>query len=87
MEMFFKILAAILAGVAAFFMWKGNADGAFVSAVLGAVCFFLSIRFQVKERNRQRELEAQANQGRLTESPLNEEIVREEEKETINNRI
>ena len=88
MERIFQILAAILAGVAAFFMWKGNADGAFVSAVLGAVCFFLSIRFQVKERNRQRELEAQTNQGQLMETPLiEEEIVTEEEKETINNRI
>ena len=66
MERIFQILAAILAGVAAFFMWKGNADGAFVSAVLGAVCFFLSIRFQVKERNRQRALEAETNHEQLT---------------------
>jgi len=33
MEIAFKILAVILAGIAAFFLWKGNADGAFVSAV------------------------------------------------------
>lgn len=50
MEKLFQILAVILIGVAAFFLWRGNTDGLFVSAVLGAVCFFLSVRFQVKER-------------------------------------
>ena len=55
MEIVFKILAVILAGVAAYFLWQGNADRAFVSAVFGAVSFFLSVRFQVKERLRQRE--------------------------------
>ena len=57
MERIFQILAVILAGVAAYFLWRGNGDGAFVSAVLGAVSFFLSVRFQVKERNRLREIE------------------------------
>ncbi|CAN5470999.1 MAG: hypothetical protein M3449_09310 [Acidobacteriota bacterium] len=57
MERIFQILAVILAGVAAYFLWKGNGDRAFVSAVLGAVSFFLSVRFQVKERNRLREIE------------------------------
>ena len=57
MELTFKILAVILIGVAAFFLWRGNADGAFVSAVVGSVCFFISYRFQVKERMRQRESE------------------------------
>lgn len=59
MERTFQILAAILAGVAAFFLWAGNNDRAFVSAVLGCVSFFLSIRTQVKERNRKREAEQQ----------------------------
>jgi hypothetical protein len=58
MERLFQILAVILAGIAAFFLWKGNTDGLFVSAVLGAVCFFLSIRFQVKERLNRRDAEA-----------------------------
>jgi hypothetical protein len=58
MESLFQILAVILAGIAAFFLWKGNTDGLFVSAVLGAVCFFLSIRFQVKERLNRRDAEA-----------------------------
>ncbi len=57
MERSFQIVAVILAGIAAYFLWQGNGDGAFVAAVLGAVCFFLSVRFQVKERNTKRELE------------------------------
>ncbi len=57
MERIFQISAVILAGVAAFFLWNGNKDAAFVSIVLGCVGFFLSIRTQVKERNRIRDLE------------------------------
>ena len=57
MERFFQITAVILIGIAAFFLWQGNTDGLFVSAVFGAVSFFLSIRFQVKDRLRQREAE------------------------------
>lgn len=49
LELIFKILAAVLLGVAAFFLWRNNMDGVFVSAVLGAVCFFVSIRFQITE--------------------------------------
>lgn len=58
MERVFQIAAVVLAGAAAYFLWTGNKDGAFVSAVLGCVAFFLSIRAQVKERNRIREAEA-----------------------------
>jgi len=50
MERIFQITAVILIGVAAYFLWQGKGDGAFVAAVLGAVAFFLSVRFQVKER-------------------------------------
>ena len=57
MERFFQIAAVILAGVAAYFLWNSNGDGAFVSAVLGAVAFFLSVRFQVKGRLQEREAE------------------------------
>ena len=53
----FQILAVALGGVAAYFLWSGNRDGAFVSTVLGCVAFFLSIRFQVKARNTVREAE------------------------------
>ncbi len=57
LERIFQILAVILVGVAAFFLWKANNDGVFVAAVAGAVCFFLSIRFQVRERLSAREAE------------------------------
>lgn len=60
MERFFQILAVILAGIAAFFLWRNNTDAMFVSAVLGSVCFFLSYRFQVSERMKQRKAEAQS---------------------------
>ncbi len=50
-ERIFQIVAVILAGIAAYFLWTGNKDGGFVATVLGAVAFFLSVRFQVKERN------------------------------------
>ena len=65
MERFFQIAAVILAGVAAYFLWNSNGDGAFVAAVFGAVAFFLSVRFQVKGRLEQREAE------RLREEEMN----------------
>ena len=57
MERVFQIMAVILAGVAAYFLWTGNNDGGFVSVVFGCVSFLLSVRFQVKDRTRIRELE------------------------------
>lgn len=57
MERFFQIAAVILGGIAAYFLWTNNNDGAFVAAVLGAVSFFLSIRTQVKRRLNERERE------------------------------
>ncbi|HJS50797.1 MAG TPA: hypothetical protein VJ781_02770 [Pyrinomonadaceae bacterium] len=57
MDRLFQILAVALAGVAAYFLWAGNRDAFFASAVFGAVSFFLSIRFQVKERNQKRAAE------------------------------
>jgi hypothetical protein len=57
LELFFKILAVVFIPVAAFFLWQSNNEWAFASAVLGAVCFFLSVRFQVVERNSKREKE------------------------------
>ena len=59
LELLFKILAVIFIGIAAFFLWRGSPDGTFVAFVLGAVCFFLSVRFQVKERLSRREIERQ----------------------------
>ncbi|MDQ6786454.1 MAG: hypothetical protein M3033_06500 [Acidobacteriota bacterium] len=57
MERIFQILAVVLIGVAAFFLWTGNMDALFVAAVAGAVSFFLSIRFQIGERVKQRKAE------------------------------
>lgn len=51
-------MAVALAGVAAFFLWKGNKDWTFVTAVAGCVAFFLSVRFQIKNRLKKREAEA-----------------------------
>ena len=60
MVRFFQILAVVLAGIAAYFYWQNNIDYMFVAAVLGAVSFFLSVRFQVKERLGTREAERRA---------------------------
>lgn len=57
MERLFQILAVILIGVAAFFVWTNNTDGIFVASVAGAVCFFLSIRFEVGVRVKARKAE------------------------------
>lgn len=60
MELVFRILAVVLAGIAAFFLiWRNDAETAFIVAVLGAVSFFLSVRFQVKERLKRRDAETQ----------------------------
>ena len=60
MERIFQIAAVVLAGVSVYFLFQRNADGAFISAVFGAVSFFLSVRSQVKARNQKREAEAAA---------------------------
>jgi len=72
MDLLFKILAVILAGIAAYFLWQKNGDGAFISAVIGAVCFFISFRFQVKGRLKEREA-----------ARLEEEMRREGEEENF----
>lgn len=65
----FQILAVVLAGAAAYFLLTGNHDGAFVSAVLGSVAFFLSVRFQVKARNTAREAERERQASETTQDP------------------
>lgn len=59
LELIFKILSVVFIGVAAYFLWQGSKDGTFVSAVIGAVCFFLSVRFQIRERMNRRDAETQ----------------------------
>ena len=73
MERFFQIVAALLAGVAAYFLWQGSADRAFVTAIFGAVSFFLSVRFQVKGRLDQREAEREEEWRREGEEEIEEE--------------
>jgi len=62
MVRFFQMFAAVLAGIAAYFLWQDNTDGVFVASVLGAVAFFLSIRFQVKGRLATRNAERAASE-------------------------
>jgi hypothetical protein len=59
MERIFQIVAVILAGIAAFFLWKGGSDWVFPCAVLSACAFFLSVRFRIKNRMKEREAVSQ----------------------------
>ena len=64
MEKIFQLSAVVLAGVAAYFLWVGNSEYAFVAGVLGCVSFLLSVRTQIKVRTRVRELERQKELNR-----------------------
>ncbi|MFN0141151.1 MAG: hypothetical protein ACKVQW_13815 [Pyrinomonadaceae bacterium] len=56
MERIFQIVAAIFAGLAAYFLWAGSdKDYVFVAAVFAVAAGFLSYRCRVKARLRQRE--------------------------------
>lgn len=59
LELLFKILVVVFVAIAAFFLWQGNQEALFVSAVLAAVSFFLNVRFQFAERKKQRQTENQ----------------------------
>ena len=54
-ETILKILAVVLVGAAAYLLWSGNKDYGFVVLVVGCCSYFLSIRFQLKARMRERE--------------------------------
>lgn len=61
----FQILAVIFIGIAAFFLWRGDYEAVFIAAIFGAICFFLSVRFEVGKRvnervNERREAEKDA---------------------------
>ncbi len=75
MERVFQVLALLLAGTAAYFLWIGNHDWAFITAVLGSVSYFLSVRFQVKARNLIREsaIEAEMDAAERAEAELDRE--------------
>ena len=83
MEKAFKIGSVILIGVAAFFLYARNFDGAFVTAALGCVSFFLSVRARVKTRveARNAEILAEQDQAELDEAPkpVDSVVAKEEE--------
>lgn len=83
MERTFQIVAVILAGIAAYFLWKGNGDGAFIAGVFGAVSFFLSVRTQVKKRNEEREQDEFFERELLEEKQAYEDFDVENEKEKV----
>jgi len=56
-ESVFHVLAVVLLVAAAYFLYAGHRDGAFVAAVVGCCAFLLSLRFQVKARNKIRDAE------------------------------
>lgn len=85
MERIFQIVAVILAGIAAYFLWQGNGDGAFVSGVLGAISFFLSIRFQLAERNKIREQETDFQTAELEEKNRLDDLDNSSEKSAVKN--
>jgi hypothetical protein len=84
MERFFQISAVILGGIAAYFLWTKNNDGAFLAAALGAVSFFLSMRVQIKGRLNESERERLALEEeelrRLEEAEENADFEIEREK-------
>jgi hypothetical protein len=53
----FQLLAVVLLGAAAVFLWRQDYDTSFVTAVLGLCAFFLSVRFTFKPRVEQRQAE------------------------------
>ncbi len=55
MVLAFRIFIGVFLAIAGYFYWDQNRDGVFISAVLAAVCFFLSIRFKIKEKLSQEE--------------------------------
>ena len=59
-ETVFQILAVVLAGAAAYFLYTGHRDGAFIAAVVGCCAFLLSLRFQLKARNAIRDADREA---------------------------
>jgi hypothetical protein len=52
---FWTVLAAACGVVAAFFVFRGDYDNAFIAAVGGAVCWILNYRQQLRARVRSRE--------------------------------
>jgi hypothetical protein len=58
-ERLFQFFAAVLIATAVYFFLWGNYENVFVAAVVGSLCFFIGIRFQVKQRLEIRDNERQ----------------------------
>jgi predicted membrane protein len=86
MERFFQILAVILGGVAAYFLWQGNADYTFAAVVFAAVSFFISMRFQIRERLDRHEAErlAEEEKWRVEEEDFEVEELEDWENPVLN---
>lgn len=57
MDKLFIVLALILAAAAAYFLWRGNGETAFILVALAVVSYFLNMRMQIKGRLRKYEAE------------------------------
>ncbi len=85
---FFQILAVILGGVAAYFLWQGNSrDYTFAAAVFAAVSFFISMRFQIKERLKGYEAERLEEEEKRREEEFEEEEFEEDSETPLLNEI
>jgi hypothetical protein len=50
MMLVFRVLAAVLFGVAAFLLWQQQREYAFAAAIVSICSFFLAMRFEMKSR-------------------------------------
>ena len=59
MTLVFQIIAAVLVGSAAFFLWQDNSDWALAAFAVGVCSYFLGMRFQIKKRLAERDTESE----------------------------
>jgi len=69
MKKFFQLLAVVLAGAAAYFLWTSQPEAAFVTVVLGVVSFFFGVRTDMKEQNRIHKAEREKTERSVDEKP------------------
>jgi hypothetical protein len=73
----FQILAVALIAAAAYFLLRGDYDDAFVTGVLGACSFFLSVRFAFKPRVQERLATRERARSDEDNGPADEETEQE----------
>ena len=75
MKTFWKILAAVLAATAVYFVVVSNFERAFVCAAAGACAWLLNYRTQVREKLNETELanEEDADESEIEERNANQE--------------